>query len=82
MHRFLKESFVLLYSLESYNNGVSPKKRLDDVMHLAELCIEVLQQNEEHHAEVRFTFTDSANALFKKCFNNLIADRSYQEQEL
>jgi hypothetical protein len=27
-------------------------------MHLAELCIEVLQQNEEHHAEVRFTFTD------------------------
>jgi len=78
MHRFLKESFVLLYSLESYNNGVSPKKRLDDVMHLAELCIEVLQQNEEHHAEVRFTFTDSANTLF----NNLIADRSYQEQEL
>ncbi|XP_071161455.1 calcium-dependent secretion activator 1-like isoform X3 [Mytilus galloprovincialis] len=37
---------------ESYNNGVSPKKRLDDVMHLAELCIEVLQQNEEHHAEI------------------------------
>ena len=37
-------------------------------MHLAELCIEVLQQNEEHHAEVRFTFTDGANALFKKCW--------------
>ena len=28
------------------------KKQLDDVIHLAELCVEVLQQNEEHHAEV------------------------------
>ncbi|VDI08515.1 calcium-dependent secretion activator [Mytilus galloprovincialis] len=43
---------------ESYNNGVSPKKRLDDVMHLAELCIEVLQQNEEHHAEAFAWFSD------------------------
>ena len=31
---------------------VTPKKKLEDIMHLAELCIEVLQQNEEHHAEV------------------------------
>lgn len=44
---------------ESYNENVSPKKRLEDVMHLAELCIEVLQQNEEHHAEVRFKVCDS-----------------------
>lgn len=36
---------------ESYNEEVGEKKRLEDVMHLAELCIEVLQQNEEHHAE-------------------------------
>ncbi|EDO45421.1 predicted protein, partial [Nematostella vectensis] len=28
-----------------------PDKRLDDIMHLAELCIDLLQQNEEHHAE-------------------------------
>ncbi|XP_072003109.1 calcium-dependent secretion activator 2 isoform X9 [Engystomops pustulosus] len=26
-------------------------KKLSDVLHLAELCIEVLQQNEEHHSE-------------------------------
>ena len=42
----------LLYKSDSYNEEVSPKRRLDDVIHLAELCIEVLQQNEEHHAEV------------------------------
>ncbi|XP_066447941.1 calcium-dependent secretion activator 2 isoform X3 [Eleutherodactylus coqui] len=28
-----------------------PSKKLRDVIHLAELCIEVLQQNEEHHSE-------------------------------
>ncbi|XP_041071969.1 calcium-dependent secretion activator 2 isoform X2 [Carcharodon carcharias] len=28
-----------------------PAKRLEDVIRLAELCIEVLQQNEEHHSE-------------------------------
>ncbi|XP_036356657.1 calcium-dependent secretion activator 1 isoform X5 [Octopus sinensis] len=38
---------------ESLQAEVSPKKRLEDVIHLAELCIEVLQQNEEHHAELR-----------------------------
>jgi len=29
-----------------------PRKKLDSLMHLAELCIEVIQQNEEYHAEV------------------------------
>lgn len=29
-----------------------PEKRLEDMMRLGELCIEVLQQNEEHHSEV------------------------------
>ncbi|XP_072340587.1 calcium-dependent secretion activator 2 isoform X12 [Scyliorhinus torazame] len=28
-----------------------PAKRLEDVIRLSELCIEVLQQNEEHHSE-------------------------------
>ena len=38
---------------ESYSEDTAAsKKRLDDVMHLAELCVEVLQQNEEHHADV------------------------------
>ncbi|XP_053377981.1 calcium-dependent secretion activator 1-like isoform X2 [Mercenaria mercenaria] len=40
-----------LSSDESYQEDAGQKKRLEDVMHLAELCIEVLQQNEEHHAE-------------------------------
>uniref|UniRef100_A0A4W6DU14 Calcium dependent secretion activator 2 n=1 Tax=Lates calcarifer TaxID=8187 RepID=A0A4W6DU14_LATCA len=30
----------------------APEKRLEDMMRLGELCIEVLQQNEEHHSEV------------------------------
>ncbi|GLD61734.1 calcium-dependent secretion activator 2 isoform X9 [Lates japonicus] len=29
----------------------APEKRLEDMMRLGELCIEVLQQNEEHHSE-------------------------------
>lgn len=31
---------------------VSPSKKLDDLIHLAELCVDLLQQNEEHYAEV------------------------------
>ena len=34
---------------------VEPYKRLQLIIHLAELCIDVLQQNEEHHFEVIFT---------------------------
>lgn len=32
---------------------VPPSKKLDDLIHLAELCVDLLQQNEEHYAEVR-----------------------------
>ena len=35
---------------------LDPKKKLDSLMHLAELCIEVIQQNEEYHAEVCLYF--------------------------
>lgn len=31
---------------------VPPSKKLDDLIHLAELCVDLLQQNEEHYAEV------------------------------
>uniref|UniRef100_A0A4W3H5V9 Ca2+-dependent activator protein for secretion a n=1 Tax=Callorhinchus milii TaxID=7868 RepID=A0A4W3H5V9_CALMI len=34
----------------------SPGKKLEDTIRLAELVIEVLQQNEEHHAEVSVAF--------------------------
>lgn len=42
-----------LYSLENVGRLVTPAKKLEDNIRLAELVIEVLQQNEEHHAEVR-----------------------------
>lgn len=31
---------------------VPPAKKLEDLIHLAELCVDLLQQNEEHYAEV------------------------------
>ncbi|XP_034624260.1 calcium-dependent secretion activator 2 isoform X17 [Trachemys scripta elegans] len=37
-------------------NQATPARKLEEVLHLAELCIEVLQQNEEHHAEAREAF--------------------------
>ncbi|XP_075713279.1 calcium-dependent secretion activator 2 isoform X9 [Rhinoderma darwinii] len=37
--------------IEETMNQENPSKKLRDVLHLAELCIEVLQQNEEHHSE-------------------------------
>lgn len=30
---------------------VTPSKKLEDLIHLAELCVDLLQQNEEHYAE-------------------------------
>ncbi|KAK8375190.1 hypothetical protein O3P69_012656 [Scylla paramamosain] len=35
----------------SGENAVSATRKLDDLIHLAELCVDLLQQNEEHHAE-------------------------------
>lgn len=32
---------------------VPPSKKLNDLIRLAELCVDLLQQNEEHYAEVR-----------------------------
>lgn len=31
---------------------VTPAKKLEDLIRLAELCVDLLQQNEEHYAEV------------------------------
>lgn len=31
---------------------VPAAKKLEDLIHLAELCVDLLQQNEEHYAEV------------------------------
>ncbi|XP_076848074.1 calcium-dependent secretion activator 1 isoform X2 [Brachyhypopomus gauderio] len=38
---------------ENVGRLVTPAKKLEDTLRLAELVIEVLQQNEEHHAEVK-----------------------------
>ncbi|XP_028305247.1 calcium-dependent secretion activator 2 isoform X8 [Gouania willdenowi] len=35
----------------------APEKRLEDLTRLGELCIEVLQQNDEHHSEGREAFS-------------------------
>ncbi|XP_031616765.1 calcium-dependent secretion activator isoform X3 [Contarinia nasturtii] len=32
---------------------VPPAKKLEDLIHLTELCVDLLQQNEEHYAELR-----------------------------
>jgi calcium-dependent secretion activator len=33
---------------------VTPAKKLEDLIKLAEMCVDLLQQNEEHYAEVSF----------------------------
>lgn len=38
--------------VEGNTEDNTPEKRLDAIIRLAELCIDLLQQNEEHHAEV------------------------------
>nr|XP_015202641.1 PREDICTED: calcium-dependent secretion activator 1 isoform X21 [Lepisosteus oculatus] len=42
---------------ENVGRLVTPAKKLEDTIRLAELVIEVLQQNEEHHAEAAVTST-------------------------
>jgi hypothetical protein len=32
--------------------SVSPAKKLEDLIHLAELCVDLLQHNDEYYAEV------------------------------
>uniref|UniRef100_A0A667XFE9 Calcium dependent secretion activator 2 n=1 Tax=Myripristis murdjan TaxID=586833 RepID=A0A667XFE9_9TELE len=42
----------VLKSQQCLEAQAAPEKRLEDMMRLGELCIEVLQQNDEHHSEV------------------------------
>uniref|UniRef100_A0A8C1VDV4 Ca++-dependent secretion activator 2 n=1 Tax=Cyprinus carpio TaxID=7962 RepID=A0A8C1VDV4_CYPCA len=37
--------------IEGFSLNASPEKRLEDMIRLGELCMEVLQQNDEHHSE-------------------------------
>ncbi|XP_058264462.1 calcium-dependent secretion activator 1 isoform X4 [Hemibagrus wyckioides] len=49
---------------------VPPEKRLEDMMRLGELCMEVLQQNDEHHSEA-FSWWPEAMAEHAETFLSL-----------
>ncbi|XP_054862838.1 calcium-dependent secretion activator 2 isoform X8 [Amphiprion ocellaris] len=42
---------LIEYAQIKVDPQAAPEKRLEDMMRLGELCIEVLQQNDEHHSE-------------------------------
>ncbi|XP_033490510.2 calcium-dependent secretion activator 2 isoform X6 [Epinephelus lanceolatus] len=42
---------LIEYAQIKVDTQAAPEKRLEDMMRLGELCIEVLQQNDEHHSE-------------------------------
>lgn len=44
-------SQLMEYAQIKVETEAAPEKRLEDMMRLGELCIEVLQQNDEHHSE-------------------------------
>ena len=46
---------VVSFTENMYNPDTTPKKKIEDLVHLADLCIDLLQQNEEHHSEVNFS---------------------------
>ncbi|KAG7229496.1 hypothetical protein INR49_031920 [Caranx melampygus] len=48
---FCLASQVMDLTIQNVGRLVTPAKKLEDTIRLAELVIEVLQQNEEHHAE-------------------------------
>ncbi|XP_073900206.1 calcium-dependent secretion activator 1 isoform X2 [Castor canadensis] len=48
---FCLASQVMDLTIQNVGRLITPAKKLEDTIRLAELLIEVLQQNEEHHAE-------------------------------
>jgi hypothetical protein len=51
--------YIEYYCLETvYNSDDSPRKNIDDLIHLAELCIELLQQDAEHYQEAFHQYHD------------------------
>jgi hypothetical protein len=52
------EALQMMFSVQLLTDDLSgevmvaPSKKLEDLIHLAELCVDLLQQNEEHYAEV------------------------------
>lgn len=55
------EIWIFLNHLDDPNadGSVHHNKKLDDLIRLAEMCVDQLQQNEEHYAEVSLRFLSS-----------------------
>ena len=49
---YLKYTQYCFPFITPVGNDASPETKLSKLVHLAELCIDLLHQNEEHHAEV------------------------------
>ncbi|XP_056096797.1 calcium-dependent secretion activator 1 isoform X11 [Rhinichthys klamathensis goyatoka] len=60
---FCLASQVMDLTIQNVGRLVTPAKKLEDTLRLAELVIEVLQQNEEHHAEATSTSTGGQAAF-------------------
>ncbi|XP_016406844.1 calcium-dependent secretion activator 1 isoform X11 [Sinocyclocheilus rhinocerous] len=55
---FCLASQVMDLTIQNVGRLVTPAKKLEDTLRLSELVIEVLQQNEEHHAEAFAWWSD------------------------
>ncbi|XP_015112316.1 calcium-dependent secretion activator isoform X1 [Diachasma alloeum] len=70
---------------DDYNGEVCvpPGKKLDDLIRLAELCVDLLQQNEEHYSEVAFAWFSDLLVEHAEIFWSLFAvdmDKVLSEQ--
>ncbi|XP_037107871.1 calcium-dependent secretion activator 1 isoform X1 [Syngnathus acus] len=63
---FCLASQVMDLTIQNAGRLVTPAKKLEETIRLAELVIEVLQQNQEHHAEA--AVTSSADQAGKEAF--------------
>ncbi|XP_036055529.1 calcium-dependent secretion activator 1 isoform X3 [Onychomys torridus] len=60
---FCLASQVMDLTIQNVGRLITPAKKLEDTIRLAELVIEVLQQNEEHHAEGKEPHVDKGEAF-------------------
>uniref|UniRef100_A0A9J8CZ12 Ca2+-dependent activator protein for secretion a n=1 Tax=Cyprinus carpio carpio TaxID=630221 RepID=A0A9J8CZ12_CYPCA len=58
INQFCRVSSPICSVIKNVGRLVTPAKKLEDTLRLAELVIEVLQQNEEHHAEAFAWWSD------------------------
>ncbi|XP_020723154.1 calcium-dependent secretion activator isoform X3 [Bombus terrestris] len=52
----------------------SPSKKLEDLIHLAEMCVDLLQQNGEHYSKVAFAWFSDLMVEHAEIFWSLFAD--------